>query len=184
MADYAYLNTSRYEVKYTNNQFSHNIRFRFEREQGAAPVGAQLEAISSFFNALTPIFATDFAFNSAAWYNRDTRVSLPAVVPSIEDSPPGINTPGGPSRAYQINFQGKSTGGARATLMLLGVTSTSITSMAQNFRISLAEGGTWLPAALAALNAIPGLVAIDNSTIVWQNYVNVKSHDYWVKAVR
>lgn len=184
MADYAYLNTSRFEVKYTNNTFSHNIRFRFEREQGSAPTGAQLEAVGTFFNALTPIFATDFSFNSASWYVADSRVSLPAVVPSIEDSPPGINSPGGATRAYQINFQGKSTGGAKASLMLIGVTSTAVGGFGSNYRISISEGGTWLPAALAALAAIPGLVAIDNSTVVWQNYVNIKTHDFWVKATR
>lgn len=184
MPDYAYLNTSRYEVEYTNNTFSHSARFRFEREQGVPPTGGQLEAIGTFFNALVPILAVDFSFNQAAWYNADSRVSLPAVVPSIEDSIPGINSTGGANRAYQINFQGKSTGGARASIMIIGVTSTAVGGFGSNYRISIAEGGSWLPTALAALAAIPGLVAIDNSAIVWQNHVNIKPHDFWVKATR
>lgn len=184
MANYATINTARYELQYTNNQFSHVMRFRFEREQGTPPAGAQLEQIGTFMNALVPICATDYSLDGAVWYNADQRTSLPAVAANIEDSPPGTNTPGGAARAYQINFQGKSLTGAKASLMLIGVTGSAVNSLGSNYRITLAEGGTWLPAALAALRAITGLVAIDNSSVVWYDYVNIKPHDYWAKAVR
>lgn len=184
MPNYATLNTARYELGYTNNQFSHIMRFRFEREQGAAPTGAQLEQIGAFMNALVPICATDYSLDSAVWYPADSRVSLPAVAANIEASVPGTNTPGGAARAYQINFQGKSLTGAKASMMLIGVTGSAVNALGTNYRITLAEGSTWLPAALAALRAISGLVAIDNSSVIWYDYVNIKPHDYWAKAVR
>lgn len=183
MADYAYLNTSRYSVKYQNNGEQHTQIMRFEREQGVPPSGAQLEAITSFWNAIAPVLCTDFAFIEATWYNADQRVGVPAVTPGVVSGIPILNVPSVPTKPQQINFVGKSLGGSKARFMVVGVYGDGPGGVFTNYRITPSEA-VWFSAARLLLQGIPGLVAVDNQAVVWSNYANFKVHDYWVKQVR
>lgn len=183
MADYAYLNTSRYVLRYQNNGEEHSQTMRFEREQGVPPAGSQLESIGTFWGALAPILATDFAWLDAVWYNADQRVSVPAVVPPPVTGIPVGNSPNVSNKPNAVTFVGRSLGGSKARLMIVGVGQGGGNGVWTNYRITAGES-TWFDSARLALQAIPGLVAIDNQSVIWAPKANYKPHDYWVRKVR
>lgn len=175
--------TARYVVKYRANGLEHTTQFRYlDAPGGSPPDAAFLDDVQTFFVQLQGYFPTDFAYLSAEYVPTGSNVSSPTSVPGV--NPVGAATPNIAERPGYIDFVGRSEGGRRARITILGVGVTPVGEggAANDYRITASE-------AIAINNALntltnAGVVGIDGEPVVWKPYVNAGYNVYYQRKAR
>jgi hypothetical protein len=184
MADYAPNFTPRYRVRYISQSKSHNMTFRVAR--GTTDPTGIAGKVESFLAAIQGHLYTDWTVISATFALEDSDIFLPAPAPA---SPTGAASLVGvrvSASAVHISFPGRSTSGGRAIVYVYGSNYAPNTVDAEDddFRRTGAEEAA-IAGGVTALNELsPALVANDNGSATFYDYVNTKFNDHWVRKLR
>jgi hypothetical protein len=184
MADYAPNYTARYRIRYVSLGKPHLATFRHTGPT-RAPGAAFLTGLSDFLSATAPIRYSDWTITSAQSAAENSDIFLPESLPPAVDA--GAATPGGSQfRPVFVSFQGQSDFGNRCSVYLFGIAldpaqpSPGVTG---DYRINNAEDAT-TTAIVAALAAIPDMVAIDRAAPNWNAYMNIAYNAYYQRRAR
>lgn len=173
-------NTGRLFIDYNANGRPHTLMLRYAN--AGAPTPLFLFDVDNWLQTLNPLMPTDWSFGSWRYSAQGTNFSVPlAGAPTAFQ---GIRTP----RAYEgpafITFVGRTLGGRRARVFLLGAgfDPSEAGGQAEDYRINAAE---FAPAAVAidALNNT-GVVGIDGLEPAWYQYLNAGFNAYWQRKSR
>lgn len=182
MAPLSPFNTARYFVDYVANGRQHTAMFRWDPSATTPPPQATIDLISDFLNALAAFFPSDTAVLTHRYGAAGSNLTFPvaSAAPTWIGSG-SANTTEAP--AY-LNFVGRTLGGRRSGLMLLGASSSPASegNTLANYRIDTGEGINF-DQAYTALTQI-GLYGIDGQPTVWYTYANAGYHSYWQRKMR
>lgn len=180
--------TPRGIIHYTSAGVPHTFTGRSARgTPSATVVGEVFQAFDDLVTALTTILCDDFAITAMFYIAEDTNIQIPVT-------PAPVLTTGGAvpianmstmDKATQLVFPGKSNGGLKARVSILGMNLTmdNTTETGQTHgRITAAESALVADAVAALQDS--NLVANDNFPVSWYEYATNKVNDYWWKQAR
>lgn len=176
-------NTGIYYVDYTANGRGHTAQFRYNNPSGPLPpTTGMMGQVANFLNAIAPLMPTDFAITGARFQIEGANHTNPAAVPLLTVA--GVYTPHASDVPAFISFIGRSSGGRRARVYMLGAGLDPADGVGNwnDYRLTSAENAT-IAAAVTVLNGA-AIVAIDKVEPLWYEYANLGYHAYWQKAVR
>jgi len=165
-------NTARFRIFYTLGGEQHSLQIR--SAQSPAVVGADVDNLLTSLGTAIYNLVIDFVEFSAV----GSTVFNP-VTTGIEGNTYGGGSPTAESRAYALNFIGRTPGGRRVRIMVFGPT-----TLGGDYRFIAGEGAS-IDAGVAALVAAGShILGIDGQTPVWKTYVNSLVNAHWQKALR
>lgn len=184
MADFAPNYTARYRVRYSVVGKSHSLTWRVASSV-TDPAGVA-DKMELFLADMAPALFSDFTVIGADFALADSDIFLPAPAPA---SPPGDATlPAGAGgiAANAISFVGRSSLGGKARFFLYGIAYevAGYTSRSVDYRFTSVENAEISDAVVRLNETAPALVANDDATAVWYEYVNWKANDKWVRKLR
>lgn len=183
MTDYADNFTNRLKLDYTTMGRPHSMVFRASTTPGAL-LPALIDDVEAFLNSFASFRFTDWTVTGASYAQAGVDFFLPVVPPVINA---GLATVGGSGRGVvNINFQGLSTLGNRASIYVYGVNVDPIINAEvdeSDYRILRSEDAV-MANALDALAAATAITAIDGASIFWHQYANVNVNSYWQRKSR
>lgn len=174
--------TSRYFVDYTANGRNHTAQFRYTSPEDAAPGIPFQDAVDDFMQAIGSAMPTDYAILGYRFAETDSNVTNPVARTIATVS--GIYTPHLSDAPAFLGFVGRTSGGRRVRMQLLGAgyDPSEIHGVADNYRVLASESSDFADM-ISALEAI-GSKAIDGLTPSWKQYVNLGYNAYWQRQVR
>lgn len=167
--------TSRYRLNYTANGLAHSIVVHNPTGTSQATALSNATALA---NLLKPLVFTDTVFQSVDWADLGSDVFNPLGTLNIAGTFTGNGQPVG--RPWYYGFVGRSPSGRKTRFFLFGV---PIPNDA-NFRITTSELASIATAVTALNSGTGGIMCIDASQPVWKPYINVGTHDHYVKRIR
>lgn len=185
MADHAPNYTARYRVRYRVLGQVHTMLFRISRAT-ANPASAGDLISSDVLTIAAPLMFADWAVIGADVAQEDSDVFLPTTsLPVVSGQ--SVMTGDISHIPLYCSFVGRSTSGKRAALFLYGfnVSPHAADNTANDYRIMATENSV-VSDVVEALNShtASGLVANDNSPIVWYPYINVGLNSYYQRRAR
>lgn len=185
MADFASNNTSRYKVRYSSAGAPHDMVFRYDLP-ASPPSAATIDGVKDFLDALASNRFSDWTVLSESWAAQGNTffVPLPITLAPIAGTTAVVAAQA--QRSAFMSFVGLSALGNQARILVFGISANPISAggnTASNWRVTTAEDGG-IASAVAALNALPDLVAIDEQPVVFHSYANFKNHSHWVYKER
>lgn len=174
-------NTGVIFVHYTAQGHTHTTQVRYP--EAANPGADVIEDLDQLLTLLGPVMPTDFTFISWEWRAAGTNFTVPLAGTPTELS--GVLTPVASYAPAYFNFIGRSSGGRRVRLGIMGAgwaPIPSTLSYAEDYRVDGSENAD-MQAIIDWLNQA-NFRAIDGLTVTWKPYVNVGYNAYWQRAVR
>jgi hypothetical protein len=172
--------TGRVLVDYLANGRNHTVQFRYAG--GGAPDNTFLESVDDFLISCNPLMPSDWTFLRARQVWQGGTISTPL---SFAPTPfAGIRTPQVYELPAFVSFIGRTTGGRRTRIYLLGAGFDPSESggVGADYRIRAAEN-TSVAAAISTLSGSP-VVGIDGLDPLWYSYVNAGYNAYWQRQAR
>lgn len=183
MADYASSNTGRLRFRYQSQGQVHTTTFRTGR--GTQDIAGAIASAVSFFNAMSVSRLTDWTALGVDYAGVDSEIFLPRSE-SIADLQPGTAViPPSSNKPMFASFQGRTSGGSRASLYLYGVRFDLLTNDAvlQDYRVFVTESPSVLNA-VGILNAATQFTGIDGLDALWKPYINIGLNAYYQRKQR
>lgn len=174
--------TGRYWVDYIANGREHSVMFRYPGDElDGAPTTAFIAAVSDFLQAMEPFMPTDWTITGARASAPGTAISLPVDEPAAVTGVVVTNPGEGPSF---ITFVGRTSGGRRSRLTLLGAGTSPAQEQSNyvDYRLTAAENSTFATARAQLVEI--GLVGIDELPVTWYTYANMGYNAYWQRQMR
>lgn len=174
MADFATTYTGRYVLTYRSANHSHTHIWRVNTAPGvSSPPALFTTFLHNVYVAMGPAMASDYVYEGAVFYPRDSDASVPAVLPTGEDPLAGslTNDPG--SVANTWSFVGRGAFGSNWKVRWFGIQDGLFNSQNGDFRYQSAESPI-VAATITALRAVTALVAIDRGSLTIKDYANVR----------
>lgn len=184
MADYAPNATARLRLKYRGGLRNHAMTLRFNSSTPEVPA-ALITQINGMLGALSGALALDWRITSGEVAAQDSDVFIPVDVSAITVAPAGAAATLGLSPHF-LSFQGKSMSGNRASIYIFGITidPSSSVGVFQDYRITPGDEPTIGTALTALLPVSGGIVAIDGTSVFWNQYVNLGVHGHYQRKAR
>lgn len=184
MADYAPNATARLKVKYRVGNRNHNFTWRLPRNTDADAAGDYVDKVNTFLTNAEPVLWSDFTLLGGDFAPADSEVFLPiGGFDTITGATASAGRTAGNNSVF-LQFIGRGALGAKGSFYLYGASFDPFLSYAGDYRITNSENTT-VSALTGTLSEVaPNLVAIDNSTMTWYGYVNIKANDHWVHRSR
>lgn len=173
-------NTARFWVDYRANGRAHTLMARYNGS--AEPDVSFVEGLDDWLIACNGLMPTDWQFIGWRYAVQGSDISVPyAGVPTTFA---GIRTPAAYEAPAFISFIGRSPGGRRVRLYLLGAgfDPAEAGGQASDYRIYATENAA-VDGAIDALIAWDP-VAVDQQGANWKSYVNAGFNAYWQRTVR
>lgn len=185
MADFAPNNTSRYKIRYSSAGLTHDMVFRYDLP-ASPPAGATIAGVEDFLDALVTYRLTDWTVLGESWAAQGNNFFVPMALTLAPATGTDTLVVAAAQQSAFLSFVGLSALGNQSRVMMFGTGTNPISvggNDASNWRITSVEDGP-IAAAVAALNAIPDLVAIDEQPVVFHPYANFKNHSHYVYKAR
>ena len=190
MADYAPNSTARLRLIYSAGRAgTRSFGLRVSRSANAADLVDLAESASAALDAFSLNFRNSMLGVRWEYALADSNTFLPlgTDVPTFPNK--SVFDPADRSAdAIQATFSGRSTGGARARMVLYGLDINTITGTGQDFKVTVVEKPT-IATFVAAINAAVSVggktfVGADNQQVQFYEYYNLKHNDYYVRQIR
>jgi hypothetical protein len=183
MADFAPNFTGRVRIGYKSGLRNHHMTLRYP---GAGlPSDDTLEGFKIFFENLGPLLVDDAQFMTLEAAVRDSDLFLPVSPPTSWSIDPSATVATlGRSPSF-VSFQGRSTEGARASIMVMGTffAPPSSVTFDADYRAYRTENAL-VETVLSALEDSALCVAIDGNNVFWHPYINIGIHSHYQKKAR
>ena len=174
MAPLPYNSTDIAFVDYSNAIGQHTLQVRTDPAVTFAAIGTSIKALLNALTAefsLSTVIATRYR-NAGAGFAYSVDLGMNAFTWGSAAANPESN-------ATALTFVGRSSGGRRTRVSIFGYK-----NGLSAYRLLPAES-SGVTSALAILRGQPGIyLAVDNQTVIWQSYADVKANDYWVRRAR
>lgn len=187
MPDFAPDYTPRYRARYNNAGVEHTVMVRgYRGETAVTTVARSAGALFSVFDILANAgyLCDDFLWLSADYTPEDSNVSSPTTLPAAVVGTTLLSGYSVQDKITSLGFVGRAQS-TPARLFVFGIAfpaDVAAGNIGSDFRLLTSED-TAIANAVAALNAA-GLAANNNFQINWNNYVNLKVNDYWLRQAR
>jgi hypothetical protein len=171
-------NTSRmiYEYSWPNGDGNFQIRFNSALVSTADVDNYTL----GLLGALDPILSADWTIIGQRFQQQGNTFSLPVAPIGFTSTPTTVQPEA--QRPLEVSFQGRSSGGRRASLSIFGARLTVPAIYRIPFGVVTDVDGviSYLQAGL-----IDGVhVAIDNLSVLWYSYANLNYNSYYERQAR
>jgi len=188
MPDFAPNVTPRFKLHYHVATRDHVMQFRGVRGISTGQMGDNgRAAAAALFTAMAPVLADDLAFLSAEIALTDSDVFFPTAVPSPVTGEVAVATYSKQDTISHLTFNGRGQAlGSKTNVKLYGCNfnpDAVPANLISDFVFTPGESAV-IDAAVLALQTAAGIVAIDNSSIIWSGRVTLKVNDFWLRKVR
>lgn len=184
MADYAANYTWRYVTEYRSRTDRHTFTLRLARGSTLADLITTRTLVTDFLAALAPDLDNTWAVLGATYAEEDSDIFLPTTAPTSPTvSGNGTDTTF-QARSLQARIEGRGLAGSKGGFTIFGLLYDISQTGVSDFRVSAAEEAAWDAAYAELIGTSAPIVAIDNSSMQWRNYLNVKHNDHYVNKLR
>lgn len=184
MANYAPNYTARYKLSYRVFGMSHSATFRLERTTAPGDLASFVTKLGLFLSDLAPNLYTSWTVIKAEFADGNSDLFLPVAAPAQPSAGASQDGLANSRRAQFIQFVGKGMQGSKGSFYIYGYNVGYENGISSDFRITSLENSAISAAITRLSETSPAEVAIDNSNMLWYPYVNVKTNDHYVHAIR
>lgn len=173
-------NTDRLFVDYSAQGEAHKMIVRYNT--GLPPSTDLMTQVEAFLTALNGLMPTNYAVTGYSYQIRETIVTLPLA--RLPVTVAGTLTPQAGAAPAYYTFVGRSTGGRKCKLFVLGAGNNALSAAGalNNYRWTSAENAL-VASAIAALDDCSP-VGVDRQPTVWYPYVNLGFNYHWQQRPR
>lgn len=167
--------TDRWKYTYQNAIAEHSLTFRLATGSTVADADAVMSALAVYFDDLVAesnITGLEFAATGSDIFN-------PVGSSDMVGTTFGVNAANNTTNAVAATLIGRSSDGRRARLSVFGWF-----GAVSDYRLTVAEDPD-LGVLLAFMNnASTPLISISGLTVIYKQYIDIKSNDHWVSEAR